>query len=364
MPAPTPRALGLAICLLLAGPTPSQAQASPRAESTPTAARHQAPEAAWLQGRSPQEAQGLKAIQAWIQQEAGQPLQHRSTSFLLPTAQRPAKGIVLLLHGFSAAPWQCEPMAQALAQAGYHAFAPRLPGHGRLDARGKEDPSQLPQAADWARYLAFAKEQQGLLAQTGLPRHALGLSVGAALALAIAEEDPGLGRVVALAPFMAAIRGDWLLNGAAALDGPTGGLTGWALGAVPWGWGPEAEAQTAEGSRPGHAIFPLGCVAAVDRLGHRVQAQAPQWAGARLQLVTTGADDTVPLKAQAQLVAALPPGALAGWHHYPKAEGVPHPMLHPFEAKGSGHVPALQALCLRFIQDGLPSQRPPQAGQE
>lgn len=358
-------ACSLALGLLLAPPALAQGSPPPPPPQGPSEGPGVPPllrpeeEAALSRGRSRQEAAGLHHIHLWLQHEGGEPLQHRSTSFLLPTGARPAKGIVVLFHGFSAGTWQVEPMARRLAAAGFHAFAPRLPGHGLVDGEGRESPAQLPTTSDWRRYLDFAQEVGALAEGTGLPVSGLGLSVGATVGLAMAEGPTPVRRFVALAPFLEPLRGGLSMAAVELLDGPTGGWAGRQLGKVGWGWGPETEAQTASGLRPGHAIFPLGCVAGATRLGHEVRARASRLDRTELQWVTTGADDTVALGEQRKAIAALPAGRLRGWHHFPTSAQVPHPMLHEQEAKGSPHVPGLEALCLRFLAEGQGSWQLP-----
>lgn len=309
---------------------------------------------------SGQEAQGLEGMRRFLAAEAALPLQKGAESRLVESQIRPAKGVVVMLHGFSAAPWQMVPLAEKLAAEGYHAFIPRLPGHGLKDAQGKEDPKALPGAWEWQEYLDFADEAFQLAAATGKPVSAVGLSVGASAALAMAERHPEVTRVVAMAPFLRPKKGGLALDILRVINHATFGLVGALLGPIPWGWGKAVEAQTASGERPGHAIFNLGNLAGASNLGRHVIQSASE-VKAEVQLFTTGADDAVGLDPMKKLAAGLGSDTLVGWQHYPLSEGIPHPMVHPFEANGKGHIEGLHAATIAFLDGGVPSRRPPPA---
>src|SRR4051812_37684120 len=98
-----------------------------------------------------------------------------TASFTLePEGAGPVRGAVLLLHGFTGSPWEVRPLGESLAARGYHAFAPRLPGHGTS-----------PEAMLYVTHLDWEREAERAL-------HALqrfervfvaGLSMGSLLAL-------------------------------------------------------------------------------------------------------------------------------------------------------------------------------------
>jgi len=51
----------------------------------------------------------------------------RSKFFFQPN---PAPKVCLFFHGFTAGPYQFEPLGEALFQAGYNVLVPLQPGHG------------------------------------------------------------------------------------------------------------------------------------------------------------------------------------------------------------------------------------------
>jgi esterase/lipase/carbon monoxide dehydrogenase subunit G len=104
---------------------------------------------------------------------------------------------VVLLHDFGASPGALRPWGEALAAAGLSVGIPRLPGHGTrwkdLHATG---------AADW-----YAAADAALTEQ--LAQHervfVMGLGLGAALALRLAQQRPGdVAGVVAVNPMFSA----------------------------------------------------------------------------------------------------------------------------------------------------------------
>lgn len=100
-------------------------------------------------------------------------------------------GGALLLHGFTGTPAEVKPLAENLAPFGWRLAAPLLPGFGpdivNLNRRGRSD------------WLAHARSAWADVAQSK-PRLLVGFSMGAALSIHLAHEDPP-DLLVLLAPF-------------------------------------------------------------------------------------------------------------------------------------------------------------------
>lgn len=117
----------------------------------------------------------------------------RLVGYFVP-ATPPARGTVLLLHGFTASAADFADRAAELARAGYHAVAWDARGHGESGglcthgARERHDVSELLDALDAA----------GLAPR---PRLLFGFSMGGAVAIQAAADDRRIDGVMAVAPF-------------------------------------------------------------------------------------------------------------------------------------------------------------------
>jgi carboxylesterase len=87
---------------------------------------------------------------------------------------------VLVLHGFSGNPTSMRPLAERLAAEGHRVELPRLPGHGTTwrDLATRT-------WSDWAAEASNAFDRLG-----ACPRAIVGLSMGGALALHLAQQRP------------------------------------------------------------------------------------------------------------------------------------------------------------------------------
>ena len=104
----------------------------------------------------------------------------------------PAAGGVLLVHGFTATPWEMRAVGEKLTAAGRRTLGVRLPGHGTTpeDLAGRR-------YEDW---LEAVDKGHRLLAESG-PVFGAGVSSGAMLLLALAEDRPFAGLVL-LSPYL------------------------------------------------------------------------------------------------------------------------------------------------------------------
>jgi carboxylesterase len=104
------------------------------------------------------------------------------------------RGAVLLLHGYNDSPQSMYSIAADLHAHGWTVRVPVLPGHARtLPAFGGSG------SAEW---IGAAREELAALRATGEPVAVGGLSMGGAIALLLAAEDPGVRAVVLFAPFL------------------------------------------------------------------------------------------------------------------------------------------------------------------
>ena len=98
-------------------------------------------------------------------------------SFVLET-RGPPRGVVVLVHGLTDAPYSMLRLATLYHAAGYVALVPRMPGHGTVPgALVRADRSQ------WQATVAVAMAEATRRAGGRVPVHLVGYSNGAALAL-------------------------------------------------------------------------------------------------------------------------------------------------------------------------------------
>lgn len=109
------------------------------------------------------------------------------------TAPAGATAAVLLVHGFSATPWEMRPLATALDARGFACLAVRLPGHGTT-------PEDLA-TRRWEEWLDAAMHGYDLLAARFPRIYGTGLSTGTLLLLALARQRRPAGLVL-LSPYL------------------------------------------------------------------------------------------------------------------------------------------------------------------
>jgi carboxylesterase len=113
----------------------------------------------------------------------------------LPFAIVPAGSVaaVLLVHGFSATPWEMRTLAAYLAKRGFTSLAVRLPGHGTTpeDLAGRR----------WEEWLDTAMQGYDLLAARFPRVYGAGLSTGSLLLLALALQRQPVGLIL-LSPYL------------------------------------------------------------------------------------------------------------------------------------------------------------------
>lgn len=98
----------------------------------------------------------------------------------------------LCIHGFTGSPDSMRPVARAFADAGFTVELPRLPGHGTT----VEDMA----TTGWADWSAAVAEAHARLAARTERQVVAGLSMGGALSLWLATQQPGLAGVIAVNP--------------------------------------------------------------------------------------------------------------------------------------------------------------------
>jgi esterase/lipase len=100
----------------------------------------------------------------------------------------PTPKVCLFFHGFTAAPYQFEPLGKALFEAGYNVLIPLQPGHGVAGKWDKDNPPPLPSEIEI--YQQFALSWLEVAQKLGDKVIVGGLSTGGNLAAWLALERP------------------------------------------------------------------------------------------------------------------------------------------------------------------------------
>lgn len=113
---------------------------------------------------------------------------------------QPARRVCLFFHGFTAAPYQFAPLAEALYKIGCTVLVPLMPGHGQAGQWGQNNPPPLPE--DPEVYQKFALEWFQKAQALGQEVIVGGLSGGGTLATWLAfEKAAEIDRALLFAPY-------------------------------------------------------------------------------------------------------------------------------------------------------------------
>lgn len=123
----------------------------------------------------------------------------RNHPFLLQPQGKSAQAAVLLVHGFTATPYQMLAQAETCAASGFAALGVRLPGHGTTpaDLAGRR----------WEEWLEVVAEGWEILAARWPRIYGVGVSAGALLLLLSVRSRPAAGLVLH-SPFLQ-LRSTW-----------------------------------------------------------------------------------------------------------------------------------------------------------
>jgi pimeloyl-ACP methyl ester carboxylesterase len=299
--------------------------ASPPISSPPQAANPAAP--------LPLATQAWAAIAKQLDADAARvaagTLQPACACFFVPAKQAAAQGVVVMLHGFTAGPWQYANLADHLAAAGLHCYAARLPGHGARAADGRSDGSELPKSHQGELYSRCAAQAladaEALAQQTKLPLYAVGFSAGAALTIDLLQRHPDkITRAVLISPL---VRFKGRLHHALFHSLVRIPLSGRLTNRLRLAW---EDPPVAPGGwiRPGHGNFVLGNVQGLAAYTGRVHRRRAAL-DVPCQFILTGSDAKIDLAAAVALARRGPkPHSL--WC-FPKRAGLPHALLTPYE---------------------------------
>jgi pimeloyl-ACP methyl ester carboxylesterase len=265
--------------------------------------------------------------------------------------QGPAeKGVALLLHGFNAGTEQWRPLAQEIFDKGYDVFVPSFPGHGLLAADGSEDSSMIPTLADHQAWSRFEDKVVDAVRGSG-DLTVVGISVGGMLSLHLSErhaDDPGaagplIQKVVSIAPYDE-LAGNYKLGSTELAFGPLkvrNQRVAEVLDVAELAIGAPVDRFLAnqkvdrQGPHPeiyyGSRYVSFDNVLSLEATANETEAGAARLSHVPggVHVLVTEADNLVDPSAAIGLAKSIG----AELHVFPKADGVPHAMIHPLENK-------------------------------
>jgi pimeloyl-ACP methyl ester carboxylesterase len=281
-------------------------------------------------------AQGtILKIKQDIEQEKKLTLQKGSESYLLEVTNRPVKGLVVMLHGFTAGTWQFEYLSKILYREGYHVYVPRLVGHGFIGPDGKGDSSQMLNSINWPEYHQTTEKLFATISGFLPNLHIVGLSGGATIALDLANDHPEIKTVSAMAPFIEPenIKARTVFKLSETIDFLTTGDKERWFQTKPFSWGQGCYDDIKRFGRAGHCDFHVGNVYGLTRYGRDVLRQSAR-NKVTCQFFTTAIDNATQFSPIEHIIHNNKRNnPYSGWVHYKKNDQVPHPMLHPYENK-------------------------------
>lgn len=137
------------------------------------------------------------------QQEARYDLMDEALHTRVWLHTQPTDRVCLFFHGFTAGPYQMEPIGQHFYRAGYNVVAPLLPGHGRRGTWDKTNPPPLPTEPE--AYQKFGIQWLNLVSRLGQRLVVGGLSGGGTLAAWLALNNSAqVDRAILCAPYLGA----------------------------------------------------------------------------------------------------------------------------------------------------------------
>ena len=291
----------------------------------------------------------LEEVAADLAAVAAGRLQAPCAAFFMP-AEISCRGVVIMLHGFTAGPWQFNELAPALAAAGLHVYAARLPGHGGC-TQGHEDPTGLPRAAAAENYGIGADRvfvQARTLAHTAaVPLFIFGFSLGGAMGLDLALRYPQqVQRLVLAAPLLrpqgaGPQRLFAILHALRFLGAP------YIMDRIRFSWGPLPEPPPGGWLRPGHWFFRLGHLYAALHYANAVAGRAAAGVHMPTQVILTANDPRCDARSALAVLKSSPTPERA-WM-FPKESGVPHAMLTAGENPDTASRARIHKLTLEFL---------------
>lgn len=273
-------------------------------------------------------------LQEAIPYEEALPLRNehcRSLFFLHP---KPTRKVLVFFHGFTAAPWQFEPMGEGFYKAGYNVLVPLMPGHGCAGDWSRGNPPPLPVEAKV--YQQFALHWLDRAKQLGEEVYIGGLSGGGTVAAWLALECPE--EIAGCLLF-----GAYLTSSSRVLD-----LLVRKVTPDYQDWGEPRPNQV----RYGYNGFDVQALKTILNMGGDVLKRAKKQPSAPMFIVSSQSDRAVGNRDHRALFEDVLTRSPRSWYHiFDRVLDIPHTMMT--KGEGNPHEQLLIAMAKAYVESNL-----------
>lgn len=245
---------------------------------------------------------------------------------------RPTAKVCLFFHGFTAGPYQFEPLGETLYQAGYNVLVPLQPGHGVAGDWNSDNPPPLPEDPQVYQQfvLDWLQQAQSLGGQLILG----GYSTGGTLAAWLAQQYPQpIEKTLLFAPYLS--------SGFV--------VTNWLLEILPFYY------EWLNKDNPGnfgYKGFRIPAARLFLDMGKEILERAKTTPSTPMLIVASESDQAVNLQEHQELFEAVLNYHPNSWYHcFDKQLDIPHTMMT--ELEGNHYLDQLITLAKTYVESDL-----------
>jgi alpha-beta hydrolase superfamily lysophospholipase len=253
----------------------------------------------------------------------------RSKFFFHP---HPTSKVFIFFHGFTAGPYQFEPLGEALFQEGYNVLAPLQPGHGVAGEWNGENPPPLSE--DPQVYQQFVLEWLQQAKPLGKQLIVGGYSTGGTLAAWLAQEYPQeIEKTLLFAPYLSGMNK----------------LVDWLIEILPFYY------EWLNKDNPGnfgYDGFPIPAARIFLDMGQQILDQAKNTPATPMLIVSSESDQATNLHEHRELFETVLNYQPKSWYYcFDKELDIPHTMMTKLE--GNNHLHLLINLAKAYVESDL-----------
>ncbi|HEY9811568.1 MAG TPA: alpha/beta fold hydrolase [Halomicronema sp.] len=273
-----------------------------------------------------------KIIQDIKTQEATLPLLDETCASRFFFHPQPTSTVFLFFHGFTAVPYQFEPLGKFLYEAGYNVLIPLQPGHGIAGNWNENNPPPLPENLE--TYTEFCNHWLEIAQIIGEKIIIGGLSTGGILAANMAlEYSEKIEKVLLFAPYFGGTNEavDWFVK----------------LANIYFKW-----FQTEGQKSFGYEGFEMPKLRVLLNLAEEILNRTKKEPTAPIFLISSAADKAVDPKEQEKLFKNSLKFQPKSWFYtFDKSLNIPHTMMTKEE--GNNYLELLISITQAYIENDL-----------